>query len=511
MLSTSKPWQGSTRPLLLISFFCAGFWLLCCLIFYVHLPVSPDQALFDYVSWSVLTGQGLYTEVYEINWPGKIFIHMLGTYLFGPATWSFRMIDVIILLFLTAGMALFLRRIGFVLAPVLILFLYPALYVSSGAWMAGQRDIVAAGFLIVAAGFALPPVSSDRARATELFLSGIMIAFAVLIRPSVLPFIIGLLAIEHARLRQAPTDAGALRRSFWILTGFLGSLGALALYAAWQGSLSGWFEQTILFNTEVYAEQTATTLLLGQIIFLTAGSWHWLAVFSVFAITIWISRDRLTYGAVIILGLLATVLISYVAQNKGFAYHLGGFLTVFALLNAILIEHLNQFGRANSHRSGAFAILLIVAAIMSGGTFKKTTALWPEADRLMTNNPDPDQQAITAIATIVAKGSMPKDTFLQWGRAYHAPFLAQRSSPWPFINVPLRYGAHLSREWPEWKHLAEVGLRDKSPAFVLIARSDLAVSAESYPPLMRMVFDHIRTYEVVHETPAFVLYGRPAS
>lgn len=486
-----------------------GIWLAFCIVLYINLPVSPDQSLFDYISWSVLSGQRLYADVFEINWPGKIIIHMFGTFLFGPETWSFRTIDTILLFFITTGMSLFLRRSGFILASLIVIALYPALYVSSGAWMAGQRDIVAAGVLIAAVGFALPPATYERARAIELVLAGAFIAFAVLIRPTVLPFIIGLLAIERVRLSETPADHGSMRRSLLIAVGFLGGLGGLAVCTAWFGSLSGWFNQAFLFNTEVYVNEAPTTALLDQFIFLMTTSWHWLAIFSALSLLIWIGQDRLSYGVVVILGLMATIIVSFIAQNKGFGYHLGGFLTVFAFLNALLIEQLAQYWRVMPKHALGRAFLLIMIAAVVGGTFKKTMALWPEAERLMTGERDPAQQTLVTIAGIVAENSSSDDTFLQWGRAYHAPYLAERFAPWPFVNIPLRYSAHLSSAWPHWQRLAETGLRDQPPAFVLVSRSDLLVPADKHPPLMIMMLSHVKDYEVAYETQSFILYRRP--
>lgn len=481
-----------------------GPFLLIASILYLFVPLSSDQALFDYVAWSVLEGRPLYSETFEINWPGKIILHAAGIVLFGVETWSFRAIDLILTLTISGGMFIFLRRQSFATAPGIAAMLYLALYVSSGMWLAGQRDTIAGGLLFVAAAMALSPAGSHRSRSADLLATGTIAAFAAMIKPTMLPFLAGLLALELIPLRDAPADRRSARRSALILAGF--AIPVLLFLAI--GNPSGLYEQTILFNLEVYGPHFVMQSPTGTVKALITGWWHWLIALSLLSLAIWIRQRGLTYGVVLVLGIMTTVTVSYVVQSKGLGYHLGGLLAVFAVSVAILIDHLIRYWQARPQSWARLSFLALVVGLTLIGTLKKTTALLPQAMALVRGETDPRQRAARELADIIAAESGTDAYVLQWGRNYITPFLAERQSPWPFINTALRFGAHKFRKWPEWQELAQAGLTERTPEFVLIDRQSIMAAPGEHPTLLAMTFELVQTYEVVRETPWETLYRR---
>jgi len=91
-----------------------------------------------------------------MNWPGAMWLHELGLRVFGVHPWTWRLTDFLFLLGFSVAGAGFLAANGWRRASVTFLFLYPPLYITAGSWMAGQRDIIGAGFLLVACALAVP-------------------------------------------------------------------------------------------------------------------------------------------------------------------------------------------------------------------------------------------------------------------------------------------------------------------------------------------------------------------
>ena len=131
-----------------------------CLL-WLKVEPSPDQAQFDYMGWMATMGQPFYAGSFDMNWPGGMLLHEAAIRLFGPVLWSWHMLDFLLMQCATIAAAVFLWRAGFRLAPFVALLLYPPVYVTAGGWMAGQRDIVAMGLLIIACCAMLAPARKE--------------------------------------------------------------------------------------------------------------------------------------------------------------------------------------------------------------------------------------------------------------------------------------------------------------------------------------------------------------
>jgi hypothetical protein len=102
----------------------------------------------------------------------------------------------------------------------------------------------------------------------------------------------------------------------------------LSVAAWWAGALDDWYDITIRFNSQVYAQQKQSLIpiLLYLGVFFTRY-WHWYTALSVLGVAVLVrSRERSLLG---LLGLVLCVTVaSAFAQAKGFGYHFGGCLPV---------------------------------------------------------------------------------------------------------------------------------------------------------------------------------------
>lgn len=497
---------------------------------YLTLKVSPDQALFDYIAWSHLQGDSYYVGVAEQNWPGKMLLHELGIRLFGVHFWTFRAIDYALMLVLTIGAAALLRQSGYRSAANVFLFLYPALYVSSGTWMAGQRDIVAAGILLSAAATVCTQVSRQR-----IFLAlaaGALVAIAVLVRPTFLSFFAGLLLLVWVRM---PGEESADLLQKWriclgLVCGFAIPILMVLLGGVAIGALDDFYQQTYLFNLQAYQVPEPRSRLVWQAFVVVAGSWHWISLLAVVGISLWVADAGPWRPLVLAVGVLATVLVSYFVQNKGFEYHLGGLLPILVLLVAVAIDRLAFLRRSTKDQwfrrlwSGLFFVALLLSV---GGVVKKISNYQQGLTDLVEGKLQPRNQPVKDIADweqinqavqLIRDESNSQDFVLQWGRYFHIPFLAERRSTLRFVSTPaLEVMGPGFAYYDAW--LAEVSnsLLLKPPSFAIVDSNAVVLDADATGvsplptagPAARIVMSYLSTYRVVLQSPHFIVLRRP--
>jgi hypothetical protein len=464
-----------------LEFGLATFWLIFLPllgILYMMVPTSPDQALFDYIAWMKINGAPYYKGAAEQNWPGEIFLHELGIRLFGVHFWTYRLIDFIVMQFGAVGIFLFLRRSGLLLAPFIVLAIYPIVYVTAGYWMAGQRDIVAAEFLLGASAFLIGP-----ARIFDGMLAGSLIAFAVLIRPTYFSFLCGVLLLDwFGLLHDGFSNSRRVRRAVPVISGFVLLVGAVILAGWLIGSLNDWYEQTILFNLQGYSSNVPARELGLLLANLLIRSWHWMALFAVLGFALWLFRRGLRAGQLLVFGLVATIILSYFIQGKGFGYHLGGLIPVFVLLIAVFLEELSDlWGLRDRRRLAVGVVTIVVIVVTVVGTGKKATALVPQLRMLTSGEFQPvfdgsqsnilSWQDTRAIVDRIQAESAANEYFFQWGRNFEIGYLAQRRSTTRFVNTPML--DLISNRFEAWLAEFDDSLSAKPPVLILVERSFL--------------------------------------
>src|SRR5262249_8628815 len=144
----------------------------------------------------------------------------------------------------------------------------------------------------------------------------------------------------------------------------------LLLFAWKKGALVPWFDAVVQYNAYSYSPSIVQMSLQ---FWKTVKAWHWYALFSVVGAVLWwrrrIGRDVLGILACV----LGTSLFSAYVRGKGFGYHLGAILPVFAIpIAACLVAAFEAWReRPTWSRAVAFIAAALIAVV---GLEKKVEA-----------------------------------------------------------------------------------------------------------------------------------------
>ena len=304
------------------------------------MPPNPDQSIFDYIGWVWVGGGVPYADAADVNFPGAMALHALALLVFGNHLWSFRLFDYLGLLGFVAVVGAFLsRRQGRAVALVFVP-LYQAMYVVSGYWVAGQRDFLAAHLVLVSGLLFVRRSRGDGPRGAS---------------PRV-PDRGG--AAHQADVPGVPTGPPGHRRRAaecsgrgWgrmladqaVVSLTLVALVGLTLACGWMsGALDDWYDVSILYVSETVRHDAGFASVVHKLACSCVHSWNWYAAYALAGgILWWRHGDRPTL--LVVLGVLATTLVSAAYQRKGFDYHFGGILPVLGILAANFLAHLAAF------------------------------------------------------------------------------------------------------------------------------------------------------------------------
>lgn len=481
-------------------------------VLYLKIPPSPDQMQFDYMAWLATQGVPYYSGTFDMNWPGGMILQEIAIRLFGPRAYSWHLADFLMLQAVTLAMALFLHRAGFDLARFIVLPLYPTLYVTSGYWMAGQRDVIAVGLLL---GACAAMLAGPRHERRSFLIAGMLTACAVLVRPTYLSVLAGLIILEAAPRAWVgiARKHGTGARIGLLVAGFLLPFAVVVGAGVWIGNLDDWYQQSVVFTSLVYRDKPP----LDPMATLRAtffGAWHWLTFCAAFGLFLWVRRDgRLSYPAMLVSGLGAAIALSYFAQNKGFGYHLGGALPILVLLTAVAVDGLATWARtarAGPARTALRLALVLTVLLVCAGTFKK---LWGEGHYLadiaahgMTPVPHSgmtgsDQARMVAM---IKAGTGADDRIVQFGTLYQIPYLAGRHPSHRFITPAIEL---MTRDFPlytAWMGEITESLHRTQPPFVLIEHQavertgDVLRPRKPGTPVLTALLDYVGTdYSIV--------------
>lgn len=488
---------------------------------YMTVPPSPDQSQFDWMAFVATQGPPFYVGSFDMNWPGAMWLHEVGLRIFGVHAWTWRLTDFLLMAVFTFGGAAFLGRAGWRTAPVIFLFLYPLLYITAGGWMAGQRDIIASGFLILACALAMP---TQRYEWSAALGSGVCVAAAVLIRPTFLSFILGLILLEALPLRRPYTGhLSPIKRAMAFGAGCSLGIGAAILTGVVMGNLDDWYQQSVQFSLSIYVgeppqdwRETLKTLFLR--------SWHWISFLAGIGCLFWVWRDRLSYALILVLGVAVTSALSFTVQNKGFAYHLGGILPVLVLLTAIAFDCLNTVRLQALHdiwRKASFLLLSVFGLLAIAGTASKianfdenirlilTGGAWPVSSYGLTELERRD------IIKMISEGSSDDETVAIYGTQYEIPYRAKRMPTYRYFTPAADQINSNFEHFNAWINEVETGLTTRSPSFVIIQKKFLknfSADQDGTPkdrPILHRLMAHVSTdYTVSFENSHLVVYRR---
>lgn len=496
---------------------------------YALVPPSPDLALFDYIAWLSTKGAHFYSGAAEQNWPGSIFLHEMAMRVFGPHAWTYRAFDFLLLQIACFGGWLFLKRAGFRVAPWLFPPLYILLYATGDVWFSGQRDVVAGGFMLLAAALILPfaegRAAHEKRGALQVAIAGALMGYCVLIRPTFLAYALGALIVIWQPLVQPLAAARGLRLTGLIAGGFSLVVATALLMGVASGNLDDWWTQTIAFNLEAYPTPTPPAALARTLFDFFVRYWHWITALALVGGALWIARDRVTRAQMLLAGIAATSIASFIVQAKGFGYHLGGVLPTLTVFVAIAFDELLRRARSKGLMRRAALGGLVLASLLAGaGAGKKALVLAPEARRLVSGDGErlyrdkPHGEDIGAAIEFVKRETRPDDPILQWGRNFEIGTLAGRRPSIRYVSTPALYLLRPEQAFYEdWRREILGALAKAPPAVVIFDNAEIVIDggavrlADGAPPFVAEMFQTLAPhYVVAFRSPSLTIWRRRA-
>jgi hypothetical protein len=322
--------SGSLRPISAASALAlAGFGALAALLAWRSLawPLIHDVALMHYIAWRIGEGAVPYRDLFDMNQPGTYLIHLAVLRTLGGGDLAWRIVDLAWLAAAAGAIAAFAAPWG-ALAAAAGAVVFTTYHLAGGAWQAGQRDFLVCVFLLLGAlGVAR---WLERGRLVTLVWSGAALGAGITVKPHV-ALLVGalgaLVAVAAARACGVPTAAGVT--GLFVASTVAAPLAVLAWLAA-AGGLGAWYEIVTGYLIPLYSG-------LGRTSAWTIYRWHaWIPI--AFGVTVSLASVVLRRGArarhlVAALG-VAYGIVHYVAQGKGWEYHLDPLAAFAAVLLA---------------------------------------------------------------------------------------------------------------------------------------------------------------------------------
>jgi 4-amino-4-deoxy-L-arabinose transferase-like glycosyltransferase len=331
-----------------------------------------------YIAWRILDGAVPYRDLFDMNFPGVYAIHVGVLALLGPSSAAWRAVD----LALTAAVGVlsfrFARPFGARSAAYAAL-LFSAYHLMGGPTQEGQRDLFLFAFLLAAALAVARALESERMHASHSLLAGVWLGVGVAIKPQAALFAaiaIGALAVGQWR-RGRPW----LRDVALLAAGVALPLAAVTLWLAAIGALRSFAEILFEFVLPIYSKIGRVSVWST----LPASHYAFLALLTALAgagaARAAVRRELSPRVTLACLG-LAYGLFNYIAQGKGWTYHLIPWVGFACLLAASPLDALLAEGR----RGERLALLAGLAALVLGPLVKTVRFLddsnSPEARRL---------------------------------------------------------------------------------------------------------------------------------
>jgi hypothetical protein len=451
---------------------------ICIILFlYRYLPLCPDHFDFEYIAEVCIAGGSLYQDAGDLNFPGAVILHVLARLMFGDNIWSYRTLDFITLFIFCLIISYFINRRQCRLTAIIFVPLYQAMYVVAGRWMAGERDILAT-HLVLGSGF-LFLARIEAGTVVWLYGVGALVWLATLLKPTYLGYLALLFVIDLSLRGRTRRGLLTIACDHAIVVLVVGALSVMLASWGWaSGVLDDWFDMAILFNSQAYARNSRGSMfVLGSLGTLLRQSWHWYTAFALAGgVLWWRSGDR--PSLLVILGALAIVLGSALAQGKGFGYHFGGVLPVLGILSANCLSWLASAASSSVPKGRlllkvSFGAAILVVLFGLGSKFSKEyrrQLLW-HANKISIYQHFGDNWGPLLELAIMAKSrTSPDDAILAWNdESMMIPAVAQRRMPVRFVpphiisqaRPPFRLASRWQDEW-------EAALRERPPRLIIL-------------------------------------------
>ena len=497
----------------------------------IVIPLATDQVLFSLGARTVLHGQALYTDLWDIKPPLIYFIYTVPFALVGEHMEAVRVLDLVNTFLAMTGIFLLSRRLFSERAAIISAAFYGFAYLT-WATVDGLGEVES--FMAAPLAFALfvyVPEDGHRTEAPRAALAGLLLGAVFALKTAGVLFVLGLPAAELLlRPEGRWTPAGAARRLGMAAAGFLVVQLALLLYLAAMGALSDFIDIQRHY-TLPYNRYRFTGAEGSELRFLLAGTSDWIKdnTFIVVpaAVALFFGFFRREHARA--LGLLAFLALVAVAmvwwQGKMFRYHWLIMLPVLALLAGYAADQaVGLFAKLPQREQRAANALLALALIVFAyppliATYDNYRTLVSYADGTLDRR-DVEARYLPLYRTnhqlvdyIRANGG-PDDRVFIWGFWPIDFFWLDRPLVDRFV-----FNSGLRATWApdSWRRELIDDLTAAPPRFFVVARGDnqpwLSGTTQTSDEHLRDSFPEIQRfleqgYAPVQDMGLFVLYER---
>lgn len=315
-------------------------------------PLIHDVVLMHYAAWRIGEGAVPYRDLFDMNQPGTYLIHLAVLHTLGDGDLAWRIVDLAALAATAGAIAAFAAPWG-ALASASGALVFATYHLAGGAWQAGQRDFLLCPLLVVAALGVARWI--ERGCWTSLAWSGAALGVGITVKPHAAIFagaLAGVIAVAAARAGGL-TAAAASSGTFAAATAVAPA--AVLAWLAVVGGLAAWWDIVTHYLIPLYSR-------LGRASPWSIYRWHaWILIALGVALSLAGAGLRRGAGARHVLATLGLAygVVHYVAQGKGWEYH----LYPLALFSAILIAAELPAALAAGRRlfAGALATTLVAS------------------------------------------------------------------------------------------------------------------------------------------------------
>ena len=329
-------------------------------------PLVHDAPIMQYLAWRISEGAAPYRDLFDMNFPGVYLIQLVALTVFGASDAGWRAFDLLWLLAVALCVAALVRPWGGVAAAGAALF-FVTYHVAGGAWQAGQRDFLLVPFLLLGAlGVAR---WAETGAEWGLLWGGLALGAGIMVKPHAALLAAGLLALVAVVARRR---GGAVWVPLAILA--LATLVVPMLTTVWiaaRGALGAWREIVFEYLLPLYSR-------LGRPAQWTVWRWEaWIPIAVGVVVTLASAAAHRRFGArhaVLALG-LGYGLVHFVAQGKGWEYHLYP-LAAFAAV--LLFAEVETLLRARRWVPAALALasVAVAAGLLGAKGVEASAAPW---------------------------------------------------------------------------------------------------------------------------------------
>lgn len=309
-----------------------------------------DTPPIHYTAWRILNGERLYSDVYDVNWPGSHLIHMLAISVFGESDLGFRIFDLFWILFIGFSIFLLFSKNK----PVEVIsafFCFIAYYIGSNITIMQQREIHMLPFLILSLHFFASYFENKNSK--QLIYSGLFLGYSFLIKP--LSVLLAILLFIYLTKKSYKTIS--IKSYFDSVTLFsLGILICPLLISIWlykQDSLIDFFNLAYVIHFDLYSGLYSSPFVKIVISFFNTN-FYIIPLLLASTFYAFINKKVDSRFPIILLGVFYGILHLF-AQKKGWGQHHVIFFNISTLAGFYFFS---DFIKIKKHKTNYFFIRL---------------------------------------------------------------------------------------------------------------------------------------------------------